>query len=169
MKFSAPSVKMKRVAANKGVQSVLSSAEVEFLRREGIASGFFSLASNVSLRVIYVGTTPLVRLAASGPFCSIALEPGTGRVLEVVDKNPISSTLVNSSLPLFNASVVMLCERFPFAPLGSEPDVTSAAADQIAVLLREIDEPAVARGTFWDDIIEKIRMGDFSLEVLQIG
>lgn len=100
---------------------------------------------------------------------SMCLDPSTGQILLVPAKKDLTF-FVNSSLEQFNKTAEAVLRRFPFY---SENDVFEAmdrVAQDLADIIAEIDAQVMAAdryGSYWDDLVEDIRMGDYAKEFFE--
>jgi hypothetical protein len=100
---------------------------------------------------------------------SMCLDPGTGQILLVPDKEG-RTFFVNSSLEQFNKTAEAVLRRFPFYSENDFFEAMDRAAQDIAEIIAEIDAPAMvvnSYSSYWDGLVEDIRIGDYAKEFFE--
>jgi hypothetical protein len=140
------------------------------LSRGGVARWILLRRFRASPTVVL--TFGLLEIGRSGP-AVIGVEPSTGRVHSVVAGG--HPHLVNSSVDHFIEVARRVTGRFPFysaadqdaevdTPPPSGCGVAHRAGNAVRSIIAEVDPPAIAQGTFWGELVDDIRMGDYATE-----
>jgi hypothetical protein len=99
------------------------------------------------------------------PVCA---DVGTGTIVTISRADPAVG-FVNSSLRSFIETARAVTARFPFYGEDDPDEQSFQAADDVADLIRSIEDRALERDGFWETLVEDIRMGDFVTEWLLHG
>jgi hypothetical protein len=146
-----------------GLADLPSSAR-RYLVEEGLvascpARGF---VADESLRIQHIGLRPWVRLGSTALRGVLALDLSSGEVIEFPDlRRPDVMVWANVSVAAFDACATTLNSLLPLYPADASEEEQNDAAERVKSALQGFDGDAVMPDTFWGDVLDSIRIGDY--------